>query len=254
MIEHIIKRTLEAFLMPPGLNILLIVLGLMLMRRFYRSGKALVIVGFISLILLSLPVVKLGLFTLLETYPALSKAQLARPSAQAIVILGGGMKPRVAEYDHQDSINGYALARVRYGAYLYQHTHLPILVSGGRVLNKFTPEAELMQKTLVEEFHVPTRWVENKSKNTMENAIFSQAMLTKDKIRRVYVVTQAWHMPRAVAAFRQAGLEVIPAPTEFESGVVRLGYQDFLPSAHVLAKVDLWTHEVLGKIWYQLRY
>ena len=254
MIEHITKRTLEAFLMPPGLNILLIVVGLILMRRFYRTGKALIISGFVSLIVLSLPIVKLGLFSLLETFPALTKAQLARPSAQAIVILGGGIKPAAPEYDHQDVLKYYTLERISYGAYLHQQTGLPILVTGGQVFNNFSPEAEVMQRTLLQEFHVPTRWVETKSKNTMENAIFSQAMLNKDKITRVYLVTHAWHMSRSVAAFRQAGLDVLPAPTRFESKTTGIGYGDFLPSAHSLAKVDLWTHEVLGKIWYQLRY
>ena len=254
MIEHLIKRTIEALIMPPGLNILLIILGLILIRRFYRTGKYLMAFGFVSLIVLSLPVVKTGLFKLLETYPALTKAQLARPSAQAIVILGGGMSPKTPEYDHQDTINGYALERVRYGAYLQRQTGLPILVSGGRVFHEYTAEAELMQKVLLQEFHVPTRWVENKSKNTMENAIFSQSMLNRDKIQRIYLVTQAWHMPRSVAAFRQTGLDVIPAPTGFESKKLTIGYRDFLPSAHSLAKANLWAHEVLGNLWYQFRY
>ena len=254
MIEHVIKNILQAFLFPPGINILLILVGLFVMRRFYRTGKYAILFGFVSLIAVSLPIVKLGLFNVLETYPPLSKAQLARPSAQAIVILGGGMSPKTAEYDYQDSINGYALERIRYGAYLQQKTGLPVLVTGGQVFHKFTPEGELMQKTLLQEFHTPTRWVENKSKNTMENAIFSQSMLNRDKIKRIYLVTHAWHMPRSVAAFQKTGLEIIPAPMGFESGSRGIGYGDFLPNAHSLAKISLWTHEVLGALWYRFRY
>ena len=254
MIEHIIKNLLQAFIFPPGLNILLILLGLFVMRRFYRTGKYTMLFGFISLIALSLPIVKLGLFNVLETFPPLSKAQLARPSAQAIVILGGGMSAKTPEYDYQDSINGYSLARITYGAYLHRQTGLPVLVTGGQVFNDFTPEGEIMQKTLLQAFHTPTRWVENKSKNTMENAIFSQSMLNRDKIKRIYLVTHAWHMPRSVAAFRKTGLEIIPAPMGFESKSRDIGYGDFLPNAHALAKTSLWSHEMLGKIWYQIRY
>lgn len=254
MIEFIIKRIIEAFIMPPGINILLILLGLLFIRRFYRSGQILMLVGFASLIILSLPITKQGLFTLLESHPALSKAQLARPSAQAIVILGGGMTPNTPEFGGDDSINAFALERVRYGAYLHKKTGLPILVTGGQVFNDFTPEGKVMQKTLLQSFNTPTRWIENKSKNTMENAIFSQSMLTKDKVTRIYLVTQAWHMPRAVTAFRNTGLDVIPAPLGFESRDTTLDFRDFLPNAHTLARTNLWAHEVLGSLWYKMRY
>ena len=224
------------------------------MRRFYRTGKYTMLFGFISLIAFSLPIVKLGLFNMLETFPPLSKAQLARPSAQAIVILGGGLRPRAPEYDYQDVLKHYALERVSYGAYLHQQTGLPVLVTGGQVFHDFTPEGELMQKTLLQSFHIPTRWVENKSKNTMENAIFSQSMLNRDKIKRIYLVTHAWHMPRSVAAFRKTGLEVIPAPMGFESRSGDISYGDFLPNAHSLAKNSLWAHEITGALWYRFRY
>lgn len=254
MIEHIIKNIVQAFLFPPGISILLIILGLFVMQRFYRTGKYTMLFGFMSLILFSLPIVKLGMFNILETYPPLSKAQLARPSAQAIVILGGGLSPKAPEYDYQDVLKHYAIERVSYGVYLHQQTGLPVLVTGGQVFNDFAPEAEIMQKTLLQAFNTPTRWVENKSKNTMENAIFSQSMLNRDKIKRIYLVTHAWHIPRAVAAFQKTGLEIIPAPMGFESKTKDIGYGDFLPNAHSLAKTSLWFHEVLGIIWYQIRY
>lgn len=254
MIEYLIKRTLEALLAPPGINIFLILLGLFLIRRFYRSGVYTILLGFISLVVFSLPAFKVGLFSLLESYPPLTQAQLARPSAQAIVILGGGMVPRAPEYNYQDTINGLALERVRYGAYLHQQTGLPILVSGGKVFHDYSPEADLMQQALLRDFHIPVRWVERKSRNTMENAVFSQSLLHRDKIRRIYLVTQAWHMPRAVEAFRQVNLETIAAPTGFESTTQSLGYTDFLPSAHAMARTRLWIHEVLGRLWYQIRY
>lgn len=88
----------------------------------------------------------------------------------------------------------------------------------------------------------------------MENAIFSQSLLSHAKIKRIYLVTHAWHMPRSVAAFRQAGLDVIPAPMGFESKTTGINYGDFLPSAHSLAKTSLWAHEILGTLWYQFRY
>ncbi|MFO7603540.1 MAG: YdcF family protein [Gammaproteobacteria bacterium] len=254
MIEHLIKRSLEALLAPPGLNILLILLGLLMLRRFYRSGLFTLLFGLCSLLVFSLPVFTQSLFALLEQHPPLSKAQLARPSAQAIVILGGGSIPGAREYHGQDALNRHALERVAYGAYLRQQTGLPILVTGGRVFHDDASEAEVMQHTLLRAFHTPTRWLEDKSRNTMENAIFSQSMLQRDRVTRIYLVTHASHMARAVNAFQQTGLEVIPAPLGFETTNKPMSYRAFLPNAHALAASSRWAHEVLGMLWYRLRY
>lgn len=254
MIEYLFKNILGTFLLPPGINILLILLGLLLMRWFYRSGRFLLILGFVSLIAFSLPIVKTGLYALLETYPPLTHTQLARPSAQAIVILGGGVSPHRAEYDGKDKLSIFSLERVMYGAYLHRQTGLPILVTGGQVYNHYTPEAVVMQQTLLKALNTPVRWVEDKSKNTMENALFSQSLLNRDKIHRIYLVTHARHMPRAVWAFRKAGLDVIPAPMGFQSKSNGIDFHDFLPDATSLARVSYWGHEVLGLLWYRLRY
>ena len=89
-----------------------------------------------------------------------------------------------------------------------------------------------------------------RSTNTMENAAYSAQVLQEAGIRKIYLVTHAWHMPRAVLAFEKAGLEVIPAPTAFVSrsdGQL----QDFLPSASALQLTYYAIHEWLGILWYQ---
>ena len=101
------------------------------------------------------------------------------------------------------------------------------------------------------------QWREAYSRSTWENAEYSQIILKEAGIKRIYLVTQAWHMSRAQMAFAAVGLEVIPAPTGFlhdhgESEVPLI--LDFLPSSRALQTHYFISHELLGMIWYKLRY
>src|SRR5258707_817729 len=58
-------------------------------------------------------------------------------------------------------------------------------------------------------------WVEDRAANTAENATYSAAILKNAGVSSVVLVTDAYHMPRALALFRATGLATIPAPTEF---------------------------------------
>ncbi len=112
-----------------------------------------------------------------------------------------------------------------------------------------------MRHALVEEFQVPVQWIETNSRNTWENAVFSQAILKEAGISRIYLITQAWHMPRAQLVFESVGLDVIPAPTGFlHGGGDAPLIMHFLPSSNALQTNYIVSHELLGIIWYHLRY
>ena len=133
-----------------------------------------------------------------------------------------------------------------------------MLVTGGTVFDASRPaEAELVQHILTEEFQLPAQWLETNSRNSWENAVLSQAILKKAGIKRIYLVTQAWHMPRARMAFEAVGLEVIQAPTGFLHGhgdsEIPL-ILDFLPSSSALQANYIFAHELMGIVCYRLRY
>ena len=58
-------------------------------------------------------------------------------------------------------------------------------------------KADAMATALRDDFGVPVKWTEGKSRNTAENAAFSAALLRPDAVRRVLLVTDAMHMPRS---------------------------------------------------------
>jgi uncharacterized SAM-binding protein YcdF (DUF218 family) len=90
--------------------------------------------------------------------------------------------------------------------------------------------------------------IENQSSNTFESAVH-----LKDRIKdsEFILVTSAGHMPRALAAFRQMGMNPIPAPTDYLAKMDPFG-GNYLPKSNNLMRADLALHEYFGLFWYRL--
>lgn len=116
-----------------------------------------------------------------------------------------------------------------------------------------------MARLLREEFSVPVRWVEDRSRNTEENAVFTGALLVPHGVHTIALVSEASHLPRAAAMFRDQGLEVVPAPTAWMSGERTLertrerSVLDWVPSMTTLARSRAALHGLVGLAWYRLR-
>jgi len=248
--EWAITNLIAAFLLPPFNLLLLLGAGLLLLGSRPKIGRALLFTGFALLWLFSTPLfVESGMRWLESEFRPVTSPTTS--DAQAIVVLGGGLYFKAPEYAGSETVSNVTLQRLSYGAKLHRATSLPILVTGGAV-NDHLPEGVLMQKRMREDFQVPVRWAEDKAINTFENARFSAEILKREGISRIYLVTHAWHMPRSVMAFRNAGLDVVPAPMAFTTR-----YQTdvfaFLPSAGAMRDAYILTHELIGKVWYKLR-
>ncbi len=206
----LLKKALAAILLPPLLTLLLIGAGLLLLRRQRRTGLALAWGGLLLALLLSTPAGVRLIALPLENLPALQAQDLER--GQAIVILGGGQRGQLAEFAGA-APNPVTLERLRYGARLARQSGLPVLVSGGIGFGYATPEAAVMAASLNTDFAVEARWLEERSRDTRENARYSAAILKEAGMARVVLVTHAAHMRRAQNEFAAQGVEVIAAPT-----------------------------------------
>ena len=237
----LLKKLLAALVLPPTGPLLLTALGLLLLRHRPRLGKTLAWGGLILLWLLATPAVTKPMLAALEDIPALDLAQAK--SAQAIVVLGGGSYWAAPEYDG-DTVSRWSLERIRYAARLHRETGLPLLVTGGAPLGG-VPEGRSMQDVLERDFGVKVRWVEDRSADTRENARYSALLLEKAGVKRVLLVTHAWHIKRAREAFASVNLEVIAAPTGYETAGP-LTALDYLPRPGGLQLGYLALHEALG--------
>jgi len=183
----LLTKLVSALVLPPGINILTGFAGLVCFRRSARLGIALLMVAVFSLYLLSTPIVARALISALEVYETVDPASL-QAKADAIVVLGGGIY-RGAEYG-ADTVSVLALLRLRCAAYLQRLTGMAIVVSGGSA-REGPPEGVLMADVLRQEFKAPVSWIEKRSRNTQENAVYSAELLREEGIERVAVVTHA---------------------------------------------------------------
>ena len=248
--EWLITNSIAALLIPPGSLLLLAAAGVLVALRRPRLGRLLVVLSFVALYLLSARFVADALLKTLEPEP---HDPLSDRSGLAIVVLGGGTYFSAPEYGRQDTVSAYTLVRLRYAAYLHRELGKPIMTTGGAPQGNAVSEAEQMRQLLRQDFRVPVQWAEPASNNTLENARLSYRLLDAAGIRRIYLVTHAWHMPRAKLAFERAGFSVIPAPAGYSTRY-ELTVLDFLPSANALLRSSHFFHEAAGLGWYHLRF
>lgn len=249
----LITNFVAAFLLPPFNFLLVAAIGLILWNRRPRIARALLSIAVIGLWLFSTPIISHTLLCLLEDKASAvpNHAAALHTAPQAIVILGGGTYFKAPEYT-ADTIGDASLVRIRYAARLHRQTRLPILITGGTPTGSTTAEAELMKAVLISEFSAPVKWIETLSGNTQDNARLSYEILKKDGISSIYLVTHAWHMPRAQRAFETAGFSVIPAATAYTTRH-QTDILAFLPDANALQGSRIFMHELIGLLWYQLK-
>lgn len=170
------------------------------------------------------------------------------------IVLGGGVS-----YDVQKKRVGYGYNMQRYtdAIDLYKRGIIKkILVSSGSGSMVYDwKEADWIKKMYVQ-FGVAEEdvWVENRSRNTAENAQFSKQFLDSMQWQgSAYLITSASHMRRSMACFNKAGIKADPYCTNKITGA-RVFYPDhlFLPNAFALVKWDALIHEWVGCVAYKL--
>lgn len=259
-----VKPLLTALALPPASLFALVLAGAWAARARPRSGRLLVLLG-CALLWLDACNGSADWMEhhLLHESPALTAADRAELASRhaagaklAIVVLGGGVEPDAPEYGSA-SLKRSALPRLRYGAWLARRTGIPLAASGGlgwAAVPAATPsEAELMARIAHDEFGQTIRWQDTTSRDTHENALHSVAMLDAAGIHEVLVVTDSWHMPRALREFDAAAASHSPAMTIRAApiGPASSGDQallDWLPSGDGALRVRAVLRELAG-LW-----
>lgn len=246
----VIQQVLTALLLPPLLLVLAGLLFGLLAWRGWRPGGLWAAVAVTGVTLLATPSASGRLMASLEREvpPAAPRQAADGTLPGAIVILGAEM----ASGAQWPDIGPMTLERLRAGAALHRRTGLPLLVTGGPLSNDAPPIAQMMARSLREDFGTPVQWVESQAPDTRGNAVLSAAMLHEAGIGTAYVVTHAWHLPRALEAFARAGLEAVPAPVR-PARSTEPQWSDLLPRPDHLAESWFAMREWLGRLVYAIR-
>ena len=259
-----LKPALAALALPPVPFIALALLGAGLARRRPRTGRWLVVLACVGLWLGAC----VGTARWVERHgldepPALDAAQRAQLASRAaagepiaIVVLGGGMGEIAPEYGEAD-LNGASLTRLRYGVWLGRATNIPLAASGGLGWaasgTSAPPEAARMAEIARTELSTPLQWTETSSRDTHENAVNTVALLRPAGIREIVLVTQGWHMPRALREFRAAAasasptMRITPAPCG-QAWPAASPWLDWMPSGEGSLRLHAVMHEVLARL------
>lgn len=272
-ISWALRNLLSELLTPPGIWIVWVLLMLFLIKKHELIRKALITVG-----LLMIWVTSTNYFAVQFTnlaghwldWPAplteenilvefKKSASTLNHQPQAIIVLGGGRRKGALEapidYCQQD-LSPSSLERLRYGVRLAKQTNLPILVTGGAPDKTDTndlAEAKVMKMVLEKEYSMSPKWIEDQSNTTQENVLHSAEILKKEGMNSVYLVTHFWHMPRAKAVFEKQGLKVVEAPMGFYQKTAFTPL-DFYPSSEGFQRTRWVWHEILGNLWYRVKF
>lgn len=250
----------KSFLSTLPLFFLLSLVALVLSGRT-KWGQRLLIGLYLALYLGHLePVVQLLRFPL-ESYSfKITQTHLQQKKADAIVVLGGGLKLHGSW--HSPSLSLDSLARtVKAAALSLQNQGLvPIIASGLGSLGSPTlasvSEAFVMRETL-KELNVEHVWLEDTSHTTYENALKTKALLNQRKLWYegfpILLVTSALHLPRATATFQKQGFTVLPVASHFTgSSNFTFSLKSLVPTSLSFHFLEQALHEYFGFIYYKI--
>jgi uncharacterized SAM-binding protein YcdF (DUF218 family) len=247
----VLKKLITPFLIPPGFFVIILLLsGVWLWRRKLRCFAVINIVMALLLWALSIAPVSDALMGRLEAGVTIPQ----HAQGDVIILLGGGIQEKVADLTGRGAPGEDSMARLVTAARLYHRLHIPIIVSGGSVYTGRSPEAPVIRRFLVDlgvsENHV---LLEPHSRDTRENAMYSQEIVRLHGFRHPLLVTSAYHMRRSVQAFQKVGMPVTPVPGHFLTGRgLTYIWADFLPNARDLVHSASALREFFGLLIYKV--
>ena len=251
---YILRKWITAFLLPPGIFVLLLAAAAVytLWCRQYPGALVSVISG--TLIwLLSTGIAADILMGRLEAGFTIIPSH---PQADVIVLLGSGIHAQAPDFSGIGAPTAAGVERLTAAARLYRRYGWPILVAGGRIASESVSSAVLCKRFLVD-LGVPPQAVlmEEKSLDTYQNAIYSKQICGREGLRRALLVTSGYHLQRAVYCFEKAGLPVTPFPCGLRTWpAMPHTAADWLPDAAALAATSAALHEWIGLLYYRLLY
>ena len=243
-----LSKILPMIISPLFFVIFIIILGTILKSKKFNF------LGIIILIFFSLPIISNKLIAYLESNYKLGDIPLVK-KGDAIVVLSGMLNTIKTKDSFQYEFNNN-VDRILSGIDLFKNDKAPLLIlTRGKVpwsLGK--PEGEYLRDFAIK-FGVPKNNIllTDNVQNTDQEAKSVKKLLSKNNIK-IILVTSAYHMTRSKKVFEAADIKVIPFPVDFRYRIRKLTFMDFIPSANSLNETSQFLKEMIGRIYYNLKY
>jgi uncharacterized SAM-binding protein YcdF (DUF218 family) len=252
-LAFVLKKIISVIIHPIGMVIALLILSFaatIANRR--KAGLTTMVIAMVFLAFASTPIVGQLMLAPLEGCagaPA-DPGKLVADKVRYIVVLGGGTETGALE--GQIPAGDSTLRRFLEGLRLYKNIPDSKLILSGATPTEAVMGCADSMALLAKRFGIPeSRFIlETKAWDTGSQADRIGPILGSKKFA---LVTSAYHMPRAMALFRERDLDPIPAPTNFLASRRPVYYGAFLPRASGLSNSEKAIHEYVGLVWARLK-
>jgi uncharacterized SAM-binding protein YcdF (DUF218 family) len=252
---YVASKILWFFATPSNLLPSLVLVGLVLAAwpRTHMLGLGLAVWSAVVLVVAGLsPLANWLTLPLEQRFPTYRDD--GRPVA-GIVVLGGSIQAADSIVRGQLILNEAGERIVAIADLARRHPDARIVFSGGggTLIDDDVAEAAGLAR-FAGTLGLDARRVtfEDRSRTTRENAVYVREMVDPKPDERWLLVTSAWHMPRAVGCFRQAGLDVTAYPVDFRTRGPSDRWRPFAFSSEGLRRLDLVAKEWAGLLAYRL--
>jgi uncharacterized SAM-binding protein YcdF (DUF218 family) len=250
----VLSKTLGVALLPINLVVELGILSLVLVAtRFARLGRRLAVT---TLVLLALAAFSpLGSFLLYPLESRFPPWDASRGAPDGIIVLGGSVDTDLSAAHHTPVVARAADRMLATAELARRYPNARIVFTGGNanLISSDAKEADYSAPILENLGIAKDRLLmENNSRNTYENAVFTKQLVAPKPGERWLLVTSAFHMPRSVGLFRKAGFEVEPYPVDWRMG----GREDLFRFTNMgadgLMRTDVAMREWIGLVAYRM--
>ena len=243
-----LHKVLPLLISPLSLVLIIILIGT------YFKSKKISLLGLLILIFCSLPIISNKLIFYLEKdYTLQNKKDIAK--ADAIVVLSGMISTIKTKEKLNYEFSG-AVDRILSGIDLFRENKAPLLILTNAQLpwSVGIPEGEYLKKFSIK-LGLPEDSIllTDNVQNTDQEAKSVKKLLNTDDTN-IILVTSAFHMPRAKKVFEATNIKVIPYAVDFKSTSPKITIMDFIPSASSLNNTSHFVREMIGRLYYNLKY
>ncbi len=217
--DNIVSRIIWMLIQPSNLIFILMLVSLILIwkgRRKMGLPVLTVCVAFYSLVMFG-PLTSWLLVPLEKRFSVYTN-DITHGPYSGIIILAGAERIRNSSYHNQVILNGGAERLIEAAKLARLFPDLPIIFCGGGRIEGMMTEGEIAQKFFIEAgIDLNRVRFDDISYNTYTNAIEAKKLIEKDETDTWLLVTSAFHMPRAVGSYRNAGITIQPYPVDYRT-------------------------------------
>ncbi len=248
-----LSKALFFAITPSNFAILVGLIGCLLLftETAQAFGRVLACAGFLALLAGGLlPAAAWVLLPLEQRFPAFNDDG---ERVDGIIVLGGALQTVISNARGQLTLNDAGERQIALADLARRYPQAHLVFSGGGLRAGSASEAGIVAR-FADTLALPRDRLilEERSRNTHENATFTAALVKPNQHQRWLLVTSAWHMPRAVGCFRKAGFSVVAYPVDYRTAGPADAIRLNTFASDGLFAFDLGAKEWIGLVVYRL--